>query len=582
MKIIHLACLHHLPDKSTSEVRAQKPGLFEEVARSQFLAARYIRANPNMPVLQEGATVDQSSLRDVDIITKIYFPNGFPDSYEELTSEQKEHLYEFGAARIMFGLGVIPALYKSIHESVGEAFDKKIEKKLAKGKYYDQIDYVSIKREKEAIECAKEAAIERYGNAKDAEVIVVFGRAHNFKPLCAEQGIEHLREETDREKPLDLKHGEKSEHQNSFFGKRKKLSDKEFSSKSIENYFISIGKYTLVFNERGEGYRPSHEMKVLLGKKEVDRTFLSEKKARELLALAEDRNANRLIDKIRPLSNRAEKIATMLKDEGIPTLSTKEGTKRESSQASQTGEKEFSPSIIVGKYKLQLTPGKDYNELRLFKNEKEIAYTAISDQFFRELVEVIKENNINLVIEKLKDWDGTALDMAKKLQKYSSLLDKLNQESSAPVTSQPRNFLLAQEEKSLSNETTSTQPTSNKIKSIEIGKYNLKLKPANDDQHELTLFENGKEIKYVRGVSNKTSLEIAALIEENYTDGVISRLEKMGKTSEEIAARLKEENRPNFSGSQQGIFSKNTEPANKPIRILAKKPKANKPLPRLK
>lgn len=208
MKIIHLGVIHNpkefkkeffnkLVDKYNDPI---KDPYFESVVESQFLAAQFILKNPHLPVVEERANEDlrkndHSINFGIGRITDEYFPNGFPDDFEKLTENQKKHLYRYGGVRILFDLEKIPVIHKGCRKEIAELYISKIEKK--KKKKDDEInDYINIKREREMIFCAKEAAIECYGNLEDATVIIACGYAHDFKLACAEQGIEHQFENT--------------------------------------------------------------------------------------------------------------------------------------------------------------------------------------------------------------------------------------------------------------------------------------------------------------------------------------------------------------------------------------------------
>lgn len=199
MKIIHLGIYHRFFEAdhyTESYLGAMKKLVYELVVESQFMAAKFILEHPNIPVVHEGYTEDLRC-SDYDVMPEPAsgfnhaFPNGFPSRIEELTPEQKELLYEHGGVDTLFYLNKIPTIYKSIHADVGELFMEKVNKKLQKGKDYSEIDYVSIKREKEAMECSIEAAKENFSRKVNAKIILYYGISHDFEPLCNEYGIEH-------------------------------------------------------------------------------------------------------------------------------------------------------------------------------------------------------------------------------------------------------------------------------------------------------------------------------------------------------------------------------------------------------
>ena len=175
MKIIHIKQFHKISSNPTSLV-------LEAVAQSQFLVAQTIKAHATCPVVREGLYEDmvETNLLMSDV-AKTIFPHGLPDDFDQLTSLQKEFLYEEGAAFTLFYLGNIPAVYKAIHQKVSEELDSKI----AEG----QNELIFEPREQEAMQCAKEAAIKKCGRIDNATVILVFGRDHNFQPYCKKENF---------------------------------------------------------------------------------------------------------------------------------------------------------------------------------------------------------------------------------------------------------------------------------------------------------------------------------------------------------------------------------------------------------
>lgn len=208
MKIIHLGVIHNpkefkkelfnrLVDKYNDPI---KDPYFENVVESQFLAAQFILKNPHLPVVEERANEDlrkedHSINFGIGRITDELFPNGFPNDFEKLTENQKNHLYRYGGVRILFDLEKIPMIHKGCRKEIAELYISKIVRKKQK-KDDEKIDYVNIKREREMIFCAKETAIECYGNLEDATVIIACGYAHDFKLACEEQKIELQFEDT--------------------------------------------------------------------------------------------------------------------------------------------------------------------------------------------------------------------------------------------------------------------------------------------------------------------------------------------------------------------------------------------------
>jgi len=171
------------------------PKVFDETVRSQFKVAKEIIKHPGCPVLKEGLieNVSDSAVYPLaKVVKEILFPNGFPKHFNELTEVQKDFLYEEGAAITLFYLGEIPSIYKSIHKEVSDVIDKQISEQITIGE--DKIEVVTKyipQRDMEAIECAKEAAIQHFGNFESATVIIVMGKHHDLKPYCDKEGLEY-------------------------------------------------------------------------------------------------------------------------------------------------------------------------------------------------------------------------------------------------------------------------------------------------------------------------------------------------------------------------------------------------------
>ena len=111
----------------------------EKTAYSQFRLAQLIQKNPNSFVFHEFATQIYDS-RDIDYppiqiqhphqllywknpgpehlfqLVNHQFPDGLPESYNDLTGEQKYTLYIVGGTHTLFFLGELPTIYPSISE----------------------------------------------------------------------------------------------------------------------------------------------------------------------------------------------------------------------------------------------------------------------------------------------------------------------------------------------------------------------------------------------------------------------------------------------------------------------------------
>lgn len=179
MKIIHIKQRHNLPFniKPTDDY-------IESAAHSQFLVAQSIKKMKNYPILDEGLCEDileSANLEPMSSIARAVFFDGMPDDFDELTSLQKEFLYDYGGAHTLLFLGDIHTLYKSIHRETAKEIDKRIEN----GNFLDML----VPREEEAMSCAKEIAINKFDNLDHATIIIVYGAAHDFSPYCKKEGF---------------------------------------------------------------------------------------------------------------------------------------------------------------------------------------------------------------------------------------------------------------------------------------------------------------------------------------------------------------------------------------------------------
>lgn len=180
MKIIHITQLHKLPFGIKPE-----PGYIESSVQSQFKVAHEIKKHPEYPVLVEGLNENVSEAASYPLynVAKMIFPDGFPNSFLDLTKLQKDFLYEKGAVHTLFYLDDIKSIYKSIHKDASDIIDKKI----SDGGY----EHIFLPREQEAIECAKEAAMGSSHNLEGATVFLVYGGGHDMKSHCDRENFEY-------------------------------------------------------------------------------------------------------------------------------------------------------------------------------------------------------------------------------------------------------------------------------------------------------------------------------------------------------------------------------------------------------
>lgn len=198
--------LHFVHIKQTHKFNSSSFGPsaeeINEVVRSQLNVIKEIRKRPHAIVMVEGTveTVHSDDPRPAKMraYAKKLFPNSVPGEKElkaYLGTEEVEatdqalFLYQHGGALTLFMLGEIGSVYKAIHPEAAEKFSQQIKQ--------GDLSSIFLLHEKEAIDCAKEAIIERHGSLNGSTVLAIFGGAHDFKPLCDQEGFSHESIETD-------------------------------------------------------------------------------------------------------------------------------------------------------------------------------------------------------------------------------------------------------------------------------------------------------------------------------------------------------------------------------------------------
>jgi hypothetical protein len=176
IEFIHVQQMHSVDDLKPNK------DLYEAVIHSQLAVAKAIKAHPECPVLLEALYEDgahDSAFPAIHRKVQEKFPTGFRYEFQELSYSQKKLIYSKGAPRILFFLGEIPGLYKTIHKEEGIAIDRQIAAGLTDG--------IFKPREEQAVLCVKEAA----AKIDVSKFLVIFGSAHNFKPFCKREGFSH-------------------------------------------------------------------------------------------------------------------------------------------------------------------------------------------------------------------------------------------------------------------------------------------------------------------------------------------------------------------------------------------------------
>ena len=167
----------------------------ERAIRSQLKVAEAILKHPDCPVLDENLdcditldTIYEKKKEHEFSEKKAQFEKIFPGrelpEFDALNDIQKELLCEYGAPQVLHVLQKITAVYKSVHPEQLQAFEEQAKSGNVKQILSEQL---MSAREKEAIACAREAAIMH----NHSTVLVVYGALHNFKYHCREAGFSY-------------------------------------------------------------------------------------------------------------------------------------------------------------------------------------------------------------------------------------------------------------------------------------------------------------------------------------------------------------------------------------------------------
>lgn len=168
-----------------------EPDLKKEIAQSQYQVGRAILSNPHSIVLSERCYCDLTPKIYHDAAAKgepLYrqiqdtFILGFPSSFADMTPLQTDLLIEHGAPKILFDLGLITHVYKTISNAEYEF----LVETFRYGKMHDDLLY--RQREERAIHWARIASI----TSGNKNVLLVYGAAHDFEPLIAKYAKQNI------------------------------------------------------------------------------------------------------------------------------------------------------------------------------------------------------------------------------------------------------------------------------------------------------------------------------------------------------------------------------------------------------
>ena len=85
------------------------------VVKSQLTVIQALRKHPGCPVMVQSLDEDlEYRPCEPAMRARLLFRNGIPSTLEELTYPQREFIYEFGGAHLLFYLREIPVLHKTV------------------------------------------------------------------------------------------------------------------------------------------------------------------------------------------------------------------------------------------------------------------------------------------------------------------------------------------------------------------------------------------------------------------------------------------------------------------------------------
>jgi hypothetical protein len=112
------------------------------------------------------------------------FPNGFPKSVEEMTVRQRGLIFAYGATLILYYLGIVKTLNRSMRAEVKEFINKLYED--------DNLLRLYAELEKEAMICIDDLVIRE----EPEKIILIFGAIHDFSMDCTKHGYAYEKIDT--------------------------------------------------------------------------------------------------------------------------------------------------------------------------------------------------------------------------------------------------------------------------------------------------------------------------------------------------------------------------------------------------
>lgn len=159
---------------------AAPPMYIQNVLTSQIKIAKYIQDHPEVSIFAEDVYKNLNSPSEKNSFwAKKLFPTDIPKSIDELNIEQRKFLYEVGAVKVLYFLGSLNFIYKTISSS---------QKRVIKEYVHNQ-NWQTIFRLKEMV--AIKHIHQELKKQPLQHVCLIFSDMYDFREQCEELGFEY-------------------------------------------------------------------------------------------------------------------------------------------------------------------------------------------------------------------------------------------------------------------------------------------------------------------------------------------------------------------------------------------------------
>jgi hypothetical protein len=184
---------YHFPVMHWDPLYDGRPDRTEQVARSQHEVATLIQSHPELEIFEEDLFEDLTPEKRQELLKTPssravasirLFPDGIPSDFAALDAAQREHLAREGASKVLFHVGKLPRVRKTISRAESRRIDAAIEARM---------DYLGpmarrhplrdpeltdlIVRQREAL---AHAELSLFLGTSDRRTLLVYGAHHQF------------------------------------------------------------------------------------------------------------------------------------------------------------------------------------------------------------------------------------------------------------------------------------------------------------------------------------------------------------------------------------------------------------------